>query len=144
MSDDKTYSGSCFCGAVELTVSGEALAMGYCHCDSCKQWSAAPVSTFTLWSPEALQITKGEDNIVTYNKTEKSYRKSCKTCGGHLLTDFKPMGLIDIYAEIIPDLAFKPVMHVFYEESVLPIKDGLPKFKDLPEEAGGSGEQLPE
>ena len=56
----------------------------------------------------------------------------------------KPMGLIDVYAAVIPELEFKPVMHVFYEETVLPIKDGLPKFKDLPEQAGGSGELLPE
>jgi len=54
------------------------------------------------------------------------------------------MGLIDVYAAVIPELEFKPVMHVFYEETVLPIKDGLPKFKDLPGQAGGSGELLPE
>jgi len=27
---------------------------------------------------------------------------------------------------------------------VLPIKDGKPKFKDMPAEMGGSGETLPE
>jgi len=27
---------------------------------------------------------------------------------------------------------------------VLPIRDGLPKMKDMPEEMGGSGETLPE
>ncbi|MFA9408486.1 MAG: GFA family protein [Candidatus Dadabacteria bacterium] len=144
MSGEKTYSGSCFCGAVEFAVSGEAVAMGYCHCESCRHWSAGPVNAFTLWKPEAMEITKGEDNIITYNKTENSYRKSCNTCGGHILTDHKPMGLIDVYAAVIPELEFKPVMHVFYEETVLPIKDGLPKFKDLPEQAGGSGELLPE
>jgi hypothetical protein len=118
--------------------------MGYCHCESCRHWSAGPVNAFTLWKPEAMEITKGEDNIITYNKTENSYRKSCNTCGGHILTDHKPMGLIDVYAAVILELEFKPVMHVFYEETVLPIKDGLPKFKDLPEQAGGSGELLPE
>ena len=30
------------------------------------------------------------------------------------------------------------------QESVLRIKDGLPKMKDLPKEMGGSGELLPE
>jgi hypothetical protein len=144
MSDDKTYSGNCFCGAVEFTVSGESVAMGYCHCESCRHWSAGPVTAFSLWAPEALQFTKGEENILTYNKTENSYRKSCKTFGGHLYTDHKPMGLIDIYPAVIPGLAFEPSMHVFYEETVLPIKDGLTKFRDLPEQAGGSGEQLPE
>ena len=141
---EKTYKAVCFCGAVELRLSGDPIIMGYCHCDSCKSWSAAPVSTFTLWSPDSVEIIKGADNILTYNKTERSYRKSCKTCGGHLLNEFKPMALLDVYADIISDFSFEPVMHVFYGESVLPIKDGLPKYKDLPEEAGGTGKQLPE
>jgi hypothetical protein len=28
---DKTYKGSCFCGAVQLEVTGEPAGMGYCH-----------------------------------------------------------------------------------------------------------------
>lgn len=144
MSDDKTYKGSCFCGAVEFNVSGESVAMGYCHCESCRHWSAGPVTAFTLWAPDALQFTKGEDNILSYNKTENSYRKTCKTCGGHLYTDHKPMGVVDIYPAVITGLTFEPSMHVFYDQSVLPIKDGLPKFKDLPAEAGGSGDILSE
>ena len=59
MSNREPYKGSCFCGAVELTVSGEPAGMGYCHCESCRHWSAGPVNAFTLWSPEAVQITQG-------------------------------------------------------------------------------------
>src|ERR1044072_833703 len=83
MSNESTYEGGCFCGAVQFTVSGEPAGMGYCHCDSCRSWSAGPVNAFTLWQPEAVRITQGADNIGTYNKTPNSYRKWCKTCGGH-------------------------------------------------------------
>lgn len=76
-----TYSGSCFCGAVEFTVSGEPVAVGYCHCGSCRRWSASPVNAFSLWQPEALQITRGADRIGVYNKSELSYRKYCSKCG---------------------------------------------------------------
>ena len=31
MSSEQLYQGRCFCGAVEFTVSGEPVAMGYCH-----------------------------------------------------------------------------------------------------------------
>lgn len=144
MSEGQTYKGSCFCGAVEVEVTGDPLFMGYCHCNSCRHWSAAPVTVYTLWPPDAVNITKGEDNLITYNKTEASYRKSCKNCGGHIFTDHKTMELFDVYPAIIPGLEFKPDMHVHYGETVLPIKDGLPKFNDLPEEAGGSGEIIPE
>ena len=140
----KSYKGSCFCGAVEISVSGEAAAAGYCHCSSCRSWSAAPVNAFTLWKPDAVKITKGEDSIGVYHKTEKSYRKFCAKCGGHLLTDHPLFGLFDVYAATIPACRFVPQVHVNYAETVLRMKDGLPKMKDFPKEMGGSGETVPE
>jgi hypothetical protein len=144
MSSDKTYKGSCFCGAVQFTVTGEPAAMGYCHCNSCRHWSAGPVNAFTLWKPDSVKITQGADKLGTYNKTPRSLRKWCKTCGGHVLTDHPEWSLIDVYAATIPGFPFKPGVHVHYQETVLPIKDGLPKLKDLPKEMGGSGDTLPE
>lgn len=144
MSTETAYSGSCFCGAVKFTASGAPVAMGYCHCRSCRHWSAGPVNAFTLWKPDAVKVSAGADQIGTYNQTPISYRKWCKSCGGHLFTDHPGMGLIDIYAAILPDLAFQPGVHVNYQETVLRIKDGLPKQKDFPAEMGGSGVLLPE
>jgi hypothetical protein len=60
------------------------------------------------------------------------------------MTDHPAMGLVDVYAAILPDMKFAPGLHVFYSESVLPIRDGLPKMRDVPAELGGSGETLPE
>jgi hypothetical protein len=97
-----------------------------------RQWSAVQVNAFTLWKPDAVKVTKGADYIGTYNKMPNSFRKWCKSCGGHLLMEHPSMGLTNVYAAIIPDLLYKAAVHVNYQESVLPIKDGLPKFKDLP------------
>jgi len=139
-----TYQGGCFCGAVQFTVSGEPAAMGYCHCESCRTWSAGPVNAFTLWPPAALTITRGADNIGSYNKTAASRRQWCKTCGGHLFTEHPAWDLVDVYAAVIPDLPFKPGVHVHYQETQLRMHDGLPKMKDVPKEMGGSGATLPE
>ncbi|CAD6553943.1 hypothetical protein LMG28727_05614 [Paraburkholderia kirstenboschensis] len=139
MSYPETYSGQCFCGAVQFTVSGEPAGMGYCHCESCRRWSGAPVNAFTLWKPEALHVTRGADDIGTYNKTPHSYRKWCKSCGGHLFTEHPGLELIDVYAAVIADFPYEPGVHVHYPESRLRMKDGLPKQKDLPAEMGGSG-----
>lgn len=139
-----TYQGKCFCGAVEMQVTGEPKAQGFCHCESCRSWSAGPVNAFSLWEPSAIKVTKGADNVATYKKTEKSLRKWCKTCGGHLMTEHPGWNLIDVYAATIPEFKFRPEVHVAYAEKVLAIKDGLPKFKDIPKEMGGSGETLPE
>lgn len=144
MSNGKVYQGSCFCGAVRFTVSGEPAAMGYCHCQSCRSWSAAPVNAFTLWKPNAVQVTQGGENIGTYSKTPLSYRKWCKSCGGHIFTEHPTWGLTDVYAAVIPDFPYQAGIHVNYEETTLRIKDGLPKMKDLPQEMGGSGTSVPE
>ncbi len=138
------HKGSCFCGAVEITVSGEPAAMGYCHCESCRKWSAGPVNAFTLWAPANVKVVKGADLLVGHAKNPTSDRKWCKTCGGHVLTDHAPWSMVDVYAATIPSFAFKPALHVNYQETVLHIKDGLPKMKDMPKEMGGSGETLPE
>lgn len=137
---EPTYAGQCFCGAVQMTVTGGPEAMGYCHCTSCRSWAAAPVNAFTLWRPENVKVTKGEESLVEFHKSDKSLRKFCRRCGGHVMTDHPAWSLIDVYAGIIPEFPFEPKVHVNYGETVLPMHDNLPKFKDIPKEMGGSGE----
>ena len=144
MNNEATYTGSCFCGAVQLLVTGAPVAMGYCHCESCRHWSAGPVNAFTLWQPNAVKVTRGAEHIGSYNKTPNSYRKWCKTCGGHILTEHPGMGLTDVYAAVLQDFPYEAGVHVNYQETRLRIKDGLPKLKDFPKELGGSGLSLPE
>jgi hypothetical protein len=144
MSVTRSVDGSCFCGTVQIVLRGEPVAMGYCHCDSCRRWSASPVNAFTLWKPDAVRVTRGAEQVGTYNKTPRSFRKWCKVCGGHILTEHPQLGLIDVYAATIPDFAFTAGVHVNYQETVLQMRDGLPKLKDYPKEMGGSGLRVPE
>jgi hypothetical protein len=139
-----TLKGKCFCGAVEIEVQGSPEAMGYCHCNSCRSWSAAPVNAFTLWKPGNVKITKGAEFVGHFMKTDFSDRQYCTKCGGHLMTAHPSIGLVDVYAATISSLPFSPGVHVNYAETVLQMKDGLPKLKDFPAELGGSGIALPE
>ncbi|MGZ3442526.1 MAG: GFA family protein, partial [Polyangia bacterium] len=90
------------------------------------------------------KIVKGAQLVGEYHKTERSHRQWCKRCGGHVMTEHPQWKLIDVYSAVIPDFPFKPGVHVNYAETVLPVKDGLPKLKDLPKEMGGTGEAIPE
>lgn len=139
-----THKGACFCGAVQLEVTGEPEGMGYCHCSSCRSWSAGPVNAFTLWKPKSVRVTAGRRKLATFSKTKFSERQYCRKCGGHVLNNHPTIGLVDVYAATIPTLPFKPGVHINYAETVLPMKDGLPKLKDFPAEIGGTGEQIPE
>jgi hypothetical protein len=140
----ETHKGSCFCGSVDIAVSGKPVVMGFCHCESCRHWSASPVNAFTLWPNDAVRVTRGEQFLESYSKTPRSERKWCRKCGGHLLTVHPHWGLTDVYAASIPEFPFQAGVHVNYQESVLHIRDGLPKLKDLPKEMGGSGLAIPE
>ena len=102
------HTGTCFCGAVAVEVTGAPEAMGYCHCRSCRSWSAGPVNAFTLWKPENVKVTQGAEHVGRFEKTPTSDRQYCTKCGGHLMTDHPPFGLIDVYAATIPTLDFKP------------------------------------
>jgi len=144
MAAEPSYEGSCFCGAVKLKVTGEPVAMGYCHCASCRSWSAGPVNAFSLWKPESVTVTQGANQIGTFAKTPASERKWCMRCGGHLMTAHPAWNLVDVYAATIPSFRFKPGVHVHYQETVLRMPDGLPKMKDIPAEMGGSGVTLPD
>ena len=138
------HQGQCFCGAVRLEVEGEPAAMGYCHCASCRSWSGGPVNAFSLWDPSAVKVTAGAEHVATFTKTPLSERKYCAKCGGHLMANHPPLGLVDVFAATLPTLNFAPGVHVNYAETVLPMKDGLPKLRDFPKEFGGSGEAVPE
>ncbi len=134
------YQGECFCGTVKLEATGAPEGMGYCHCGSCRSWSGGPVNAFTLWKPDAVKVTAGAEHLATYQKTPISQRQYCAKCGGHLMTNHPTLGLIDVFSATLPGLAFKPGVHVNYAETVLLMRDGLPKFKDFPKEFGGSGD----
>lgn len=139
-----THAGTCFCGAVAIEVTGSPIEMGYCHCSSCRSYSGGPVTAFTLWKAENVKVTKGAELLGRFNKTGMSDRQFCTRCGGHIMSGHPSLGLTDVHAAIIPGIAFRPSVHLNYAETVLPMKDGLPKLKDFPTQAGGSGVTIPE
>ena len=102
------------------------------------------MNAFSLWKPEAVRITAGAENLAMFQKTKMSQRQYCAKCGGHLMTNHPTLGLVDVFAATLPGLAFAPGVHVNYAETVLPMRDGLPKLKDFPKELGGSGEMVTE
>ena len=91
-----------------------------------------------------MKVTKGADLITTFAKIPRSERKFCEQCGGHIMANHPTFGLVDVFAATLPSLQFSPQLHVNYAETVLPMRDGLPKLKDFPAELGGSGELVAE
>jgi len=136
--------GTCACGAVQFELSGEPAVQAYCHCDSCRGWLGARVHAATLWPATNVRVLKGADKIGVFKKTEASHRQFCTGCGSPVFVGHPALGMTDVPAGRIPHFAFAPQLHVHYGEKVMSMRDGLPKFKDMPKDFGGSGETLPE
>ena len=139
-----TYAGTCYCGAVAIEASGAPEAMGYCHCNACRSYSGSPVGAFTLWKAGNVKVTKGEEFLGRFKSSDFSERRYCTKCGGRVMVEHPGISMADLSPATIPTLAFKPAVHLNYEETVLPMKDGLPKLRNFPAEVGGSGETMPE
>ena len=138
----ETTKGSCFCGSVQFEVTGDAPLQGYCHCEDCRRWSGAPVTSYALWQSDAVRITAGEDKLVTYTRSGQAHRKHCRECGGALMTELPAADMTDVYPHLLKDYDFVPQAHIWYGVRAIDLDDGLPKFKDMPAEAGGSGEMM--
>ena len=115
-----------------------------CRCINCRAWSASPSNGATAFKRGELTVTKGQKFIKKYNSFKRHERCWCSKCGGHIFSDHPEFDLIDAYASILDGIELKPGAHVNYAQSILPIKDGLPKFKDFTKELGGSGELMDE
>lgn len=139
-----SYVGSCFCGAVGIEATGEPVEMGYCHCASCRAYSGGPFGGYMLWKAQDVRVTRGDGMLGSYNKVGMSDRRFCTKCGGHLMSRHPGRGLTDVRPGVFPGLAFRPTIHLNYAEALMPVRDGLPKLRDFPAAAGGSGETLPE
>src|SRR2546423_10127735 len=114
------YAGKCSCGAVTIEATGMPEAMGYCHCTACRSYIGAPINAFTLWKPENVKITKGEQDLGLFKSSDMSVRRFCTKCGGKVMTEHPRLRLGDNFARGIPPMPFKARVHLHYEGNGLP------------------------
>ena len=120
---DKTaqFEGGCLCGAVRLVATGQPKAVYWCHCQSCRSHTGAPVAVFALFDCNAYRVTKGE--ISKFDSTPgKTRRGFCARCGSTLTCEGLPgptethfhIGAFDQAAQ------FQPTRKQYFPEEQLP------------------------
>jgi hypothetical protein len=57
MSDQ--FEGGCLCGTVRFVAAGLPESVAWCHFDSCRKHSSAPVSVFAEYRRDSYVDTKG-------------------------------------------------------------------------------------
>ncbi|MEM7188193.1 MAG: GFA family protein [Pseudomonadota bacterium] len=138
-----TYTGTCYCGAATVTVEGPPLMAGLCHCYSCRKWHAAPINAFAAWPAEKVVIT---GDVIETDVNPVSVRTSCAKCGSCIANGKPKRGTVVVYPMALAgsNVPYKPTLNLFYEERVMDVADGLPKFVNGPKAIGGSGEKVAE
>jgi hypothetical protein len=76
------HTGGCLCGAVRFEVCGPAKWTAYCHCQSCRKHTGAPVSAFAGFERSQVSFTKGQ--LATFASSPGVKRGFCAVCGSTL------------------------------------------------------------
>lgn len=135
----KTTEISCLCGAVTVQLTGDPVTQFYCHCDDCQATSGGAYIGVAVYPTEAVKLMQGELNTWTLKTLP---RQRCAVCGTHVMAEVPGFEQCGIKANLLPPGAFKPDFYLHYRYAVLPVRDDLPHFKDLPASFGGSNETV--
>lgn len=130
------FSGSCLCGLVRYTATGEAVRFYHCHCQRCRKASGTGHAT-NLFVKGELAWESGEDSIINYKlpEAERFSNTFCGHCGGRLPRFVESLGIVFIPAgslDVEPDIA--PQARIFTDSRAAWSCDEtrLPEFSEYP------------
>ena len=130
-----THTGGCYCGAVEIEAQRRAVAeMGYCHCESMPALFGNAGKRFHIVEmAENVKLIKGEEFLGNSKAATSAIVDIARNAAATFSSMHPTLGLIDVRAGTPAGLfTFNPTVHLNYEETVLPMRDGLLKLKDFP------------
>lgn len=133
MADDKRdkVSGGCHCGAVRYEARGEPVYVPYCHCESCRKITGAPVVMFVMFEKSQVRFTRGERK--KYASSPAVRRSFCPDCGTPLTYegDWGGKTIVEVHVSTLDDpQKFQPDRHTFFAERLdrFDVADNLPRF----------------
>jgi hypothetical protein len=111
----KQFNGRCLCGAVQFVATGDPIGVAWCHCESCRRHSGAPVSVFVAFSHDAYTVTKGE--ITKFNSSPGRLRGFCARCGSTLTCEGETSSEMHFHIGAFDEAArLVPTRHIFPDE----------------------------
>lgn len=131
-----TLSGSCLCGRVRYTVSGEAQRFYHCHCSRCRKASGTGHAS-NLFVHGSLTWNSGAELIRTFKlpEAERFTNTFCEVCGSRMPRFIEKLGMVFIPAgslEDEPDM--RPQARIFLDSRAEWSCDesALPGFEQYP------------
>ena len=113
MSDQ--FEGGCLCSAVRFVATGQPKSVAWCHCQSCRKHSGAPVSVFVAFERRAYTVTQGE--ITKFSSSPGRLRGFCARCGSTLTCESERSTETHFHIGAFVQAArLQPTRHIFPEE----------------------------
>lgn len=127
-------TGGCLCGAIRYETTGQPFWVGYCHCESCRKSTGAPVVLFAGYKLDQAKFTKGERRF--YRSSPGATRSFCGDCGTPLTwegkSSFEGRGdIIEFYISTFDDAeVFRPENHSWLDDKIswFEVADHLPRY----------------
>ena len=126
-------TGGCLCGAVRYRADGAPLSTLYCHCDSCRKHTGAPVVALAGYRRDQVTYTKGKPGLFEFD--DGVARAFCATCGTPLTWEGdggEEGPLVELHIGTMDDPnAFAPAMHIHDGERLkwFETVDHLPRYR---------------
>ncbi|MCP5035988.1 MAG: GFA family protein [Rhodobacteraceae bacterium] len=122
------HKGSCLCGAVTFTVTGDLPPPTACHCSQCRKqsghiWSSSDV-------PRGRVTIQGAKRLTWYRSSEKARRGFCTTCGSFLFWDLDDADTLAVaMGALEKPTGVRLCQHIFVADKgdYYDINDGLPQ-----------------
>jgi len=140
MTEVPPVTGGCMCGAIRYEAKGPPRDVAFCHCNSCRKHTGAPVTAYVAFDREWVEFTRGDRKL--YESSPGVYRAFCGECGTSLTWEAPSSSIPGRYTLELhictlddPD-ALVPESHVFHGERIswFDVHDTLPRYKTEEEE----------
>jgi hypothetical protein len=129
--------GRCLCGGVRFELTGEPVAVRFCHCASCKKLSGGGGTANARVRPTAIRVLAGDELLRSYQPEEGSSKTFCSRCGSNLFGGGWPEAeQVSVRLTALePPVDWKPQAHNFVQSlapwETLP-DDGLERYDTRP------------
>jgi hypothetical protein len=100
MTSSFPLAGGCLCGHVRYQIEQMPVAVGICHCVSCRRSAGAESVAWAVNDADAFSFTRGQPR--TFHSSAGVQRTFCSDCGS-TLTYRKATNLIDVTLGTLDD-----------------------------------------
>jgi hypothetical protein len=76
-----THTGSCLCGGITFTISGELAPIQVCHCAQCRKAQGGAFAAITPVAAAAFQLEDAQGLLAFYESSPGKERAFCGRCG---------------------------------------------------------------